>query len=211
MSRYDRFGSSDISELKGPADAKKIPNCLTSTFKRTKAVQTEIQDHGMPMPRVRFSEEVDIALAKYKEDDAYISINECLRQHNHIDKNCQPWENTISVLNYAIHSRPDARPGILYHGFHRKHASKLEEGSTIVLKGFTSCSREKAVAAEFAKRDGTVFQINNWRIGKEMEKYRDITRMNDEAEVLLPPYLKFRVTNMGNYHAGGQTIQVDQV
>ncbi len=207
MSRFDRFSSS-YEVLKGPEAVQNIPQCLQATFQPTKTVEQEIHEHRMHLPKQRFLEGGNqgvIALAKFKEENerAYDSINLSLRERNH-----KQWENTIAAMNVAIRSNP-AQHGILYRGI-PVHAPQLVEGSTFVLRGFNSCSRQKDIAArKFAGSTGTVFQINNWRVGTEMETYN--SGLENEYEVLLPPYLKLVVTDMGKYHEGGQTIQVDQV
>jgi hypothetical protein len=207
MSRFDRFSSS-YHVLKGPEEVQNFPECLQEKFRPTKDVRQEIQEHQLSLPsKFQDHDQAKIALAKFKEEDglAYRSINESLMHGNH-----KQWENTIYAMNVGIRSNPvpAKQRTVLYRGIDA-HAPKLEVGSTVVLKGFNSCSRSKEIAAhKFAGSQGTVFQINNWRVGTEMEQYRP-RGLSDEQEVLLPPYIKLRVTNMRNYGDGGQTIEVD--
>ena len=209
--RRNRFVG-ESKDIDYPKNAINIPKCLQNDFVIKKKPQQECSDHGigiyendiiqgsmqLTMLRVYTRETNGLS----KNDQMYNQVNASLTAYKHVQ-----WENTIHYMNRGIRENavPPKLHTKLYRGIEQSGGKtfKPKVGDTIVLKAFSSTSKVRRVAQNFAA-GGIMLEFNTWKVGADLSRISHFGE--DEAEVLLAPYQHFKVTKIRD---NGMTIELD--
>ncbi|XDV52190.1 hypothetical protein PO909_020941 [Leuciscus waleckii] len=134
------------------------------------------------------------AIYAYTQDEIYKEFNKAVRteRKKYTDKNFK-WYSLHFLLTKALQmlKKKQTKNYTVYRGTKSKFKGK--EGMTFRFGSFASFSRSRNVARGFANKGrGTCFELKDYK-GAHVATYSEYP---GEEEVLIPPYEKFKVTDV---------------
>ncbi|XP_046554211.1 NAD(P)(+)--arginine ADP-ribosyltransferase 2-like [Haliotis rubra] len=144
------------------------------------------------------TDEETLAVMIYTTEYVYAEFNRILREGD-----IAKYDKSFQVFHYLLINaiekirQKQTLPEYLYRGDEKIYS--IEYGTDMRFPGYTSTSSDEFVAEEFRGSTGTLIHLEGVKFGADIAS---LSVVPSEAEVLIPPYESFKVTNVDRDDTG---------
>ncbi|XP_046554210.1 NAD(P)(+)--arginine ADP-ribosyltransferase 2-like [Haliotis rubra] len=138
------------------------------------------------------TDEETLAVMIYTTNYVYTEFNRILREGD-----IAKYDQSFQVFHYLLINAIEkirlkqTLPEYLYRGDEKIYS--IEYVTDMRFPGYTSTSSDESVAKEFRGSTGTLIHLEGVKLGADIAS---LSVVPSEAEVLIPPYERFKVTNV---------------
>ncbi|XP_067684348.1 NAD(P)(+)--arginine ADP-ribosyltransferase 2-like isoform X2 [Haliotis asinina] len=138
------------------------------------------------------TEEETLAVMIYTTTSVHAEFNRILREGD-----IAKYDTSFQVFHYLLINGIEkirlkqTLPEYLYRGDRKTYA--IENGTEMRFPGYTSTSSKYSVAVNFRGNTGTLIRLKGVTFGADIVQF---SVFPSEAEVLIPPYERFKVNNL---------------